>query len=67
MKSYTDRHEPCIKTERNARREFTHRRALLSVFIYGEASDEIDRRSMSIRLVPICIVVAHVSIVNNSL
>ena len=50
MKSYTDRHEPCIKIERNARREFTHGRAFLFIFIYGEASDEIDRRSMSTRL-----------------
>ena len=59
MKSYTDRHEPCIKIERNARREFTHGRAFLFIFIYGEASDEIDRRSMSTRLMPICMVVAH--------
>ena len=35
------------KRERDTRCEFTHKRVSLSLFVCGEATDEIDRRSMS--------------------
>ena len=35
------------KIERDTRCEFTHKRVSLSIFVCGEATDEIDRRSMS--------------------
>ena len=44
------------KRERDTRCEFTHKRVSLSLFVCGEATDEIDRRSMSTDgELPVCI------------